>query len=84
MRKVITIVTVFTIAAVLGMGLAATVATQAEAKPPTVCKLAVYPFLVCEDSPRCKDAGEQLCYECQGYDINGEPCLCSSVGCMVP
>lgn len=82
MRKM-TYVTAFTLAVILGVGLAAVVAEQAEAKP-SDCLLTIEPYLVCEDSPRCKGAGEQLCYECQGVDVYGEPCLCTRVGCMVP
>lgn len=51
---------------------------------PTICKLAVEPFLVCEPSTRCHGAGEQYCYECQGVDPAGVPCLCRRLGCMVP
>jgi hypothetical protein len=83
MRRFLTVFTAFTLACILGIGLATTVAPQAEAKP-IICKLAVFPYLVCEDSPRCKGAGEQYCYECHGYDINNEPCLCYRVGCLVP
>ena len=85
MRKVFSLFAVFTLAVVIGLGAAAAFATQSEAaRAPIVCKLTFEPFLVCEESPRCKGEGELYCYECQGYDLNGEPCLCSRVGCMVP
>lgn len=83
MRKPITLVTAFFVAVVIGVGLAGVVADQVQAKP-NDCLLMIEPYLVCEDSPRCKGAGEQFCYECRGRDLYGEPCLCSRIGCVVP
>ena len=80
MRKTLTILATFVLAFAIGVGSTMFLADSVDAKP-TQCRLAVEPFLYCVDHPACKD-GTQRCYECLGYDLNGEPCLCTFLGCQ--
>ncbi len=82
MRKVTFVLGVFLFAFAIGALSAVFTAEDLEAKP-TICVLAVEPFLVCEPSNRCK-GGEQFCWECEGRDPAGNPCLCRRIGCRVP
>ena len=82
MRKMGFVLATFVIAFAAGTVWSLFTAENLEAKP-NICVLAVEPFLVCEPSNRCK-AGEQFCWECEGRDPAGNPCLCRRVGCMVP
>ena len=80
MRKPIVLLsTTLLVAFALGFSYACLCSTQAQAKP-FVCRLAVEPFTYCVD--RGCPPGKMKCYECQGYDLNGEPCLCSLIGCV--
>lgn len=54
-----------------------------EAKP-NMCVLTIEPFYYCIESNSCKGPGEMKCWECHGWDLYGEPCLCARIGCMVP
>lgn len=83
MRKILTATLVFALAIGLGIGLATISAGPLQAKP-NDCLLTITPYYYCVDSPRCHGVGEQFCYECNGVDMYGEPCLCTRVGCMVP
>ncbi len=83
MRKIVTVAVVFALALGLGIGLATVTATQVQAKP-NDCLLTITPYLYCVASNRCHGPGEMFCYECNGRDVYGEPCLCTRVGCMVP
>jgi hypothetical protein len=83
MSKTGMILAAFVLAFTVGIGLAIFAAPETQAKP-IVCKLAVEPFYYCEPHPSCHGPGEQRCWECQGVDLSGEPCLCARVGCMVP
>lgn len=82
MRKTLTILATFVIAFAIGIGSTVLLAGPADAaKPPVVCRLTVEPFQYCVDHPSCKN-GTQRCWECQGYDLGGEPCLCTFLGCQ--
>ena len=83
MRKAGVLLIAFVLAFSAGVIWTSITAPDVEAKP-TICVLAVTPFLVCEPSNKCHGAGEQFCWECQGRDPQGNPCLCRRVGCMVP
>lgn len=83
MRKAGILMATFVLAFAFGVIWSSFNGVAVEAKP-TTCILAVTPFLVCEPSNRCKGAGEEFCYECQGWDPAGNPCLCRRIGCMVP
>ncbi len=72
----------FVVAFAVGLGL--TVFTQDVQAKPNDCVLTIEPFLYCEDHPKCKGPGEQMCWECHGWDMYGEPCICTKLGCMVP
>jgi hypothetical protein len=80
MRKAGILLATFVLAFAIGVVWSSFTAETLEAKP-NICVLAVTPFLVCEPSNRCHD-GEQYCWECQGRDPAGNPCLCRRVGCM--
>jgi len=75
---------VFAAAFSFGLGLTLMNPGDALAKPPVVCKLLLEPFYSCEPAAQCHEPGEELCYICLGRDLQGEPCLCSKVGCMIP
>ena len=83
MRKLSVLLVAFVLAFTAGIIWSSVTADQVEAKP-MICKLAVEPFLYCEPSNRCHGPGEEYCWQCQGIDQNGNPCLCSRVGCLVP
>ena len=83
MRKSVVLLTTFVLAFALGFGLSNIFADSPQAKP-NQCLLTIEPFYVCQPSPSCKNPGEQRCWECRGWDMYGEPCLCVRVGCMVP
>lgn len=82
MRKAGLVMATFVFAFAIGTLWSLFAAAPLEAKPNT-CILAVEPFLDCHPSNRC-DAGQEFCYECEGRDPAGIPCICRRVGCMVP
>lgn len=82
MRRPFVILTALVVVFALGVSLAF-LFTEAQAKPNN-CILTVEPFYYCVESRACKGPGEMRCWQCLGYDLYGEPCLCTRVGCMVP
>jgi hypothetical protein len=84
MKRLIAFAAVFAVAFSFGLGLTVFTPEGVMAKPPIICKLMLEPFYVCNPAPQCHDPGEELCYLCLGRDLQGEPCLCSKVGCMIP
>ena len=83
MRRALVIATSVVVVMALGLTLVSSLAYDAQAKP-VQCILTVEPFVYCEQANRCRGEGEMLCWECLGVTPDGEPCLCSRLGCMVP
>lgn len=82
MKKSMYLVAIFVFAFAIGLSQVYLVG-NAQAKP-FQCRLAIDPFLYCQPSSSCHGAGEMLCWECQGTEPDGTPCLCQRLGCMVP
>ncbi len=83
MPKPLMILSVFAVAFAFGVSLVCLFTAEAQAKPNN-CILTIEPFYYCIESPSCKGPGEMRCWQCHGWDLYGEPCLCVRVGCMVP
>ena len=83
MKRLVALAAVFAVAFSFTLGLTLVTTDSVTAKP-NDCLLTIEPFYDCQPSARCKTPGEEYCYLCHGWDMYGEPCLCTRVGCMVP